>query len=110
MAIPDRKFEFVHPEELTLDELIFLSEWGNKKEMSPGEVATLKGILVSAGNYTDAEVGAVKLSELAVLFEALQKAAKEDEAAAVPLASDASSTSSPVATPTKSRSGRGRAK
>jgi hypothetical protein len=67
--------------ELTMDDLIWLSDWLESGQSGVGgnELRMLRDIIVRCGNWTAAQVGGLRLREMKSTLVAAFQAAKQDE-------------------------------
>lgn len=90
MAIPDRPMNW-QPTELTLDQAAFFQHWAQDMTMSPETIEQLKVLIAACSDWTEAEVGALKIRELTASL----KGVAGGDTAEVPLTSKKTSPSGP---------------
>lgn len=73
--------------EMTLDDLIWLSEWMERRDTnSIGDLRALRDLIVRCGNWTAEQVGGLKVRQMQEVLVAAFQAAKQSSA--VPFAKE----------------------
>lgn len=88
MAIPERPLNF-RPADLTIDDMIALD--GLQGNIQAAQMPLLKSILMDASDWSEAEIGKIRIRELAEVMQLMTQARRAEEDAAVPPATGDSS-------------------
>lgn len=96
--IPDRPLNF-RPADLELGDYFWLDEFmAPEAEIKTADMRRLVDVLAGASDWSREELGHVRISELAVVFEAIRGDEEVEAEKAVPLAIASSSSSGPAET------------
>lgn len=87
-----------------LDLLIFLQEFTSNPSLSIGQAKEFKRFLVACSDWTEDEVGKIRLTEMTEVVKLLSESWEAEKTDAVPLPSDKPLTSGPEASPEESPS------
>lgn len=88
--IPNKPLNF-RVSELDLDAIIWLQQFGAGAELTADDLRELKRIIAMSSDWTEEEVGRVKVSELAEVMSLLARAIVAEREGAIPFGSESAS-------------------